>query len=44
MNSITTLLGYLLVSVPLVIMIFNYFSLVEIKERPSLQEKIEQIN
>jgi hypothetical protein len=44
MNSITTLLGYLLVSVPLVIMIFNYYSLVEIKERPSLHEKIEQIN
>lgn len=43
LNSITTLLGYLLVSFIVIITIFNYFNLVEIKERPSLKEKIDQI-
>jgi hypothetical protein len=44
LNSITQLVTYFIVSIPLIILIFNYFSLVELKDRPSLQEKIDQIS
>jgi hypothetical protein len=44
LNSITQLVTYMLFSIPLIILIFNYFSLVELKDRPSLQEKIDQIS
>ena len=43
LNSIITLLTYIMFSVPFIAISFQYFSLVEIKERPSLEQKIEQI-
>lgn len=43
LNSITSLITYILFSIPFIVMAFQYFNLVEIKERPSLQDKIEQI-
>lgn len=42
-NSITSLITYVVFSIPSIIMAFHYFSMVEVKERPSLNEKIEQI-
>jgi hypothetical protein len=42
-NSITSLLSYVLISIPFIAISFQYFSLVEQKERPSLQARIEQI-
>jgi hypothetical protein len=42
-NSITSLITYVLFSIPSIAMAFHYFSLVEMKERPSLQSKIDQI-
>jgi hypothetical protein len=42
-NSITSLITYVVFSIPSIIMAFHYFSMVEVKERPSLHEKIEQI-
>jgi hypothetical protein len=43
MNSLTSLIGYLLYSILLIVISFQYFSLRELKEKPSLQEKIDQI-
>jgi hypothetical protein len=43
LTSITSLIMYVLFSVPYIVLAFQYFNLVEIKEKPSLQEKIEQI-
>lgn len=43
MSSITSLVSYLLFSIPFIAIAFQYFSLLEMKERPSLQDKIEQI-
>ena len=43
LTSITALITYVLFSVPFIVLAFQYFNLVEIKEKPSLQEKIEQI-
>jgi hypothetical protein len=43
MNSITSLIGYILYSIVLIVIAFQYFSLREMKERPSLQDKIDQI-
>jgi len=43
LNSITQLITYLLFSIPFIAISFQYFNLLEMKEKPSLQEKIEQI-
>jgi hypothetical protein len=43
MNSITSLCYYILFSIMVIILAFQYYNLVESKERPSLQEKIDQI-
>lgn len=42
-NSLTTLASFLIYSILVIIMAFHYYSLVESKERPSLQEKIDNI-
>jgi hypothetical protein len=42
-SSIAYLILYILFSIPFTATAFQYFSLREIKERPSLQEKIDQI-
>lgn len=42
-NSITSLITYVIFSIPSIIMAFHYFSMVEVKERPSLEDKIQQI-
>jgi len=42
-NAITSLVGYLLFSIPAIAIAFQYFNLREVAERPSLDEKIEQI-
>jgi hypothetical protein len=43
-NSITSLLTYILFSIPFIALAFQYFSLVEMKEKTSLKDKIEQIS
>ncbi len=43
-NSITTLASFLIYSILVIIMAFHYYSLVELKERPSLQDKIDNIS
>lgn len=43
LSSITNLINYILFSVPFVVIAFQYFSLLESKEKPSLQDKIDQI-
>ncbi len=42
-NSITALFSFVIYSMLIIIMAFHYYSLVEMKERPSLQEKIDNI-
>lgn len=42
-SSITNLLMYVLIIIPLITIAFQYFNLLEIKERPSLNDKIDQI-
>ena len=42
-SSITSLVTYILCSIPYIALAFQYFSLVEMKERPSLGDRIEQI-
>lgn len=42
-NSITALLSFVIYSMLIIILAFHYYSLVEMKERPSLQEKIDNI-
>ncbi len=44
MNSITSLISYILFTIPYVAIAFHFFSLREAKERPSLQEKVDQIS
>jgi hypothetical protein len=43
LNSITYLITYILLAIPAIILAFHYFSLVELKDKPSLIEKIDQI-
>jgi hypothetical protein len=42
-SSITQLFTYFLFTIPFIALAFQYFNLVETKERPSLQDKIDQI-
>lgn len=42
-NAITYLVLYILMAIPALILSFHYFSLVEMKNKPSLEEKINQI-
>jgi hypothetical protein len=42
-NSITSLVTYILFTIPFIAIAFQYFNLLEMKEKPSLKEKIEQI-
>jgi hypothetical protein len=42
-TAITSLISYILFSIPVIAMAFQYFNLREVAERPSLDEKIEQI-
>jgi hypothetical protein len=42
-NSITSVFTYILLTLPAIGLAFHYFSLVEMKERASLHDKIEQI-
>lgn len=42
-TSITSLIVYVLFAIPFIAVALQYFNLVEIKERPSLNDKIEQI-
>ncbi len=44
MTSITNLITYILLAIPSLIMAFHYYSLIESKDKPSLEEKIGQIN
>ncbi len=44
LDAFTTILSYLLFTVSHVAIAFQYFNLVEKKEKPSLEEKIENIN
>lgn len=43
-NSLVTIITYMLMIIPATIIAFQYFSLVEIKEKPSLEDKINEIN
>lgn len=43
LNSITYFVTNILISIPAIILAFHYFSLVEMKDKPSLLEKIDQI-
>ena len=43
-QSIVISISYLIYAIPLLILGFQYFNLVEIRERPSLESKIEEIN
>jgi hypothetical protein len=42
-NAITYLVTYVLMAIPALVLSFHYFSLVEMKDKPSLDEKIDQI-
>ncbi len=42
-NAITYLVMYILMAIPALVLSFHYFSLVEMKDKPSLEEKINQI-
>lgn len=42
-NSLTSLISYILFSIPFIALAFQYFNLLEITEKPSLKDKIEQI-
>ena len=43
MTSVSSIISYVLYTIPKLIIAFWYFSLVEKKEKPSLMEKLEQI-
>ncbi len=43
MNSVTQLIEYIIISIPLIAIAFQYFNLLEKTEKTSLNEKIEQI-
>jgi len=42
-NSITSLITYVLFSIPFIALAFQYYNLLEMTEKPSLKDKIEQI-
>jgi hypothetical protein len=42
-NSITYFVTYILLTIPTIILAFQYFSLVEMKDKPSLLNKIDEI-
>ena len=43
LNVLTTILGTVLYVIPYTAIAFQYFNLVEIKESPSLMDKIDEI-